>query len=201
MKLLLTSTGFTNPKVRDFFVKILNKPISEVKIIFIPTASRTEEELYYVKESKTELINIGIKSKNLFVYNLDKKLSYNKARSYDVIYTCGGNTFYLTLKMREDGFDNIIKQLVKEGKLYFGVSAGSILAGPNIDIASPYDPNDVKLKNLSGLGLTDIIVSPHYTDNDKEVVKRFKRKEKYKIVPLTDSQALFISDKETKIIE
>lgn len=201
MKLLLTSTGFTNPRIGDFFVNLLNKPLSEVKVIFIPTASRSKEELYYVEESKNELIQRGIKTSNLSIYNLDKRLSYNAVKDYDVIYVCGGNTFYLTLKIREDGFDKVIKRLVKEDKLYLGVSAGSVLAGPNIDIASPYDPNDVKLKDWTGLGLTDIIVSPHYTDNDKEVVKKFKKEEKYKVIPLTDNQALFISDKEKKIIE
>ncbi len=201
MKLLLTSTGFTNPKIGDFFVNLLNKPISKVKIIFIPTASRSKEELYYVEESKNELIQIGIKKSNLFIYNLDKRLSYNDVKNYDVIYVCGGNTFYLTLKIREDGFDKVIKKLVKEDKLYLGVSAGSVLAGPNIDAAAPFDPNDVNLKDWTGLNLTDIIVSPHANNKDKKIIEKLAREAKYKFIPITDNQALFISDKEKKIIE
>ena len=201
MKLLLTSTGFTNKKVGEFFVRLLNKPTSKVKIIFIPTASRTEEELKYVKESMEELIELEIKPENIFNYNLDKRLSYKDVQSYDVIYVCGGNTFYLTAKMRKDGFDKVIKKLVREGKIYLGVSAGSVLAGPNIDIASPFDPNDIGLKDWIGLNLTKIIVSPHYTEKEASIIKEYKQKEKFPGGPLTDSQALFVSENENRIIE
>lgn len=201
MKLLLTSTGFTNPKLGEIFISLLEKPIDKVKVIFIPTASRTEHELNYVKESKEELIQLGIKLENLLVYNLDKKLSYENVKDNDVVYICGGNTFYLTAKMREDSFDRVIKRLVKEGRLYLGVSAGSVLAGPNIDIASPFDPNDIGLKDLNGLKLTNIIVCPHYDQKEKQIIEEYKKKEKYQIIPITNTEALLVLDKETKIVE
>ena len=200
-KLLLTSTGFTNKKIGKVFINLLKKPVSDVKIIFIPTASRTKKEFYYVEESKTELIKIGIKTENLLIYNLDKKLSYSHVKDYDVIYVCGGNTFYLTAKMREDGFDKVIKRLVKEDKLYLGVSVGSVLAGPNIDIASPFDPNDIELKDWTGLNLTNIIVSPHYNKKDKSIIEKYKKEEGYKIIPLTDNQALKVIDEKEEIVE
>ena len=37
-KLLLTSAGFENPKIGEEFLKSVNKPVSEIKIIFVPTA-------------------------------------------------------------------------------------------------------------------------------------------------------------------
>lgn len=200
-KLLLTSRGFTNRKIGQYFIELLDKPVFDAKILFIPTASRTKDELHYVEESKTELIQIGIKAENLFIYNLDKKLSYPKVNDFDVIYVCGGNTFYLTAKMREDGFNKVIKKLVKDGKLYLGVSAGSVLAGPNIDIASPFDPNDIGLKDWRGLNLTNTIVSPHYTNKDKDIIEKFKLEEKFKVVPLTDNQALRIIGNKEEIIE
>lgn len=103
--------------------------------------------------------------------------------------------------MREDGFDNVIKRLVKEGTLYLGVSAGSVLAGPNIDIASPFDSNDIELKDWAGLHLTDIIVSPHYNKKDKSIIEKYKQEEKYKVIPLTDNQALRIIDEKEEIVE
>ena len=38
MKLLLTSSGITNPSIHDALVDLLGKPISESSALFIPTA-------------------------------------------------------------------------------------------------------------------------------------------------------------------
>ena len=200
-KLLLTSTGLANQNIKNHFLQIIDKPISQVKIIFVPTASRSEEELKYVNDSKKELLDLGIPENNIKTLNLDKPVSFQDVEGFDVIYVCGGNTFYLLKKVRETGFDKVIIEFTKTGKLYFGVSAGSILVCPNIDIASPFDENDVNLTDLTGLNLTDVIVSPHYCEEEKPIIDEFKKKSQYKVIPLTDNQALLIIDGETKIIE
>lgn len=200
-KLLLTSTGLANQNITNQFLQIIDKPVSQIKIIFVPTASRSEEELKYVGESKKELLDLGIPENNIKTLNLDKSVSFQEVEDFDVIYVCGGNTFYLLKKVRETGFDKVIIEFAKTDKLYFGVSAGSILVCPNIDIASPFDENDVNLTDLTGLNLTDVIVSPHYKDEEKTIIDDFKRKSQYEVVPLTDEQALLVIDGETKIVE
>ena len=200
-KLLLTSTGLANQNITNQFLQIIDKPVSQIKIIFVPTASRSEEELNYVAESKKELLDLGILENNIKTLNLDKPVSFQEVENFDVIYVCGGNTFYLLKKVRETGFDKVIIEFAKTDKLYFGVSAGSILVCPNIDIASPFDENDVNLTDLTGLNLTDVIVSPHYKDEEKIIIDDFKKKSQYKVVPLTDNQALLVLDGETKIVE
>ena len=200
-KLLLTSTGLANQNITNQFLQIIDKPVSQIKIIFIPTASRNDEELHYVQESKKELLDLGILENNIKTLNLDKPVSFQEVDGFDVIYVCGGNTFYLLKKVRETGFDKVIIEFAKTDKLYFGVSAGSILVCPNIDIASPFDENDVNLTDLTGLNLTDVIVSPHYKDEEKTIIDNFKKKSQYEIVPLTDNQALLVLDGETKIVE
>ena len=105
-KLILTSTGLQNPNICKAFLDIIGKPPSKIKILFVPTASRTKEELKYAKKSKKELEKIGIKL--IKTINLDCKLNYDEIKSYDVIYVCGGNTFYLLYKIKESGFDKII---------------------------------------------------------------------------------------------
>ncbi len=200
-KLLLTSTGLVNQNITNQFLQIINKPVSQIKIIFVPTAARTEEELKYVNESKKELLDLGILENNIKTINLDKPVLFKEIKDFDVVYVCGGNTFYLLKKVKENGFDKLIIEFVKAGKLYFGVSAGSILVCPNIDIAVPFDENDIGLTDLTGLNLTDVIVSPHYCEEEKPIIDKFSKKLQYKIVPLTDDQALLVLDGETKIVE
>ena len=205
MKLLLTSTGLTNQKIKNKFLELVNKTPSKIKIIFLPTASRSKEELKYVQASKQELIDLGIPEQNIKTISLDKKLDekieYNEIMNFDVIYVCGGNTFYLLKKVRESGFDRIITKFIDSGKLYFGVSAGSILVCPDIDIATPFDENEFGIKDLTGLNLTDVIVTPHYCEKEKLIIDKFQKKTKTKVIRITDNQALMVIDEKKEIIE
>ncbi|MBU3904626.1 MAG: Type 1 glutamine amidotransferase-like domain-containing protein [Nanoarchaeota archaeon] len=203
-KLLLTSTGFSNQKIIDEFIKMVNKWPAYVKVIFIPTASEVEEYKGYIEDDKKSLVSLGIKPENIKVLNLDHKVSYEEISDYDVIFVSGGNTFYLMQKVRESGFDEIIKQFVKNGKVYVAVSAGSVIAGPNIEIAGigpAGDKNDVGLKDLTGLKLTNIIIYPHFTEKDRKIVHDyFLKHADYTMTSLSDNQALLILNDDFRTI-
>lgn len=201
MKLLLTSTGLATAKIRTTFLRLVNKPADQIKIIFVPTAaSRTEEEKKYVDQSKQELLNLGINPKNIITISLDQPVTYSAIRAGDVIYVCGGNTFYLLDRIRKTGFEKIIRQFLSAGHLYFGVSAGSIIVGPDISIAIPYDENDVKMIDFLGLRIIDTIIHAHYVSSEREFVTNFQQKIKFQVVPINDKQAFLIIDGTKKII-
>ncbi len=109
-KLLLTSAGFENIKIGEKFLELVNKSVSEIKVLFIPTASRSKGQLFYVEKSKQELLDLDILKNNIINFNLDKELSREELGTFDAIYICGGNTFYLLHKIRESKFDEIIKK-------------------------------------------------------------------------------------------
>jgi len=204
MKLLLTSAGFENPKIGKEFLRLINKPVSEIRVLFIPTAARTDEELHYVEKSKEEILDLGIKKENICIYNLNKEINDNELEKINVIYVCGGNTFYLLYKIRENGFDKKIKEMVDKEIVYCGASAGSILVGPDIEISGKdelWDKNDVGLKDLSGLNLTNHIISPHYIEDEEKVISKYEKETGKKVTRLTDKQALLIEGNEIKIIE
>lgn len=201
MKLLLTSAGLSNQNIRNEFLKLLEKPVSETKVVLIPTAARTEEELKYVEESKEELIETGIKRENIKTLDLDHKIIYEDVEGFDAIYVCGGNTFFILHKVRENGFDKVIKKFVDEGKLYIGVSAGSMIMCPSIEIATPFDENDIGIKDFTGLKLVDVVITPHYDKKKKSIIDDYRKKLPYEIITLTDNQALVINNGEMKIVE
>jgi len=192
IKLLLTSAGFLNKEISDLFLKELGKEPSKSRI-FMVTSARTREEEYYIQESKQELIDLGFK--DIFVFNLDRKILLDEVKNYDAIYVCGGNTFYIMKRFRETGLDKIVIELVNQGKIYIGVSAGSVMAGPDIEIASwgeDGDKNDVNLKDLTGFNFTNITVFPHFEEKNKQEVEEFKKKVNYPVIELTDNQAVFV---------
>ncbi len=73
--------------------------------------------------------------------------------SHDAVYVTGGSTGYLLKRVKETGFDKILKKMVYAGKVYVGVSAGSLIAAPNI--GNPYD------KETAGLCLVNAYLSCH----------------------------------------
>lgn len=200
-KLLLTSTGFTNPKLADRFLALLGKPPADAKALFIPTASRSEEDMKYVRESGGELAQLGIPKESIVWFDYKTPTAIGDINRFDVIYVCGGNTFFLMQKLRETGLDKKIIDLVHQGKVYVGVSAGSVIAGPDISIAGPFDENDVGLTDMTGLGLTDKVTSPHYEDKEASIIEEFKDKLPYPVVPLTNSQALEETDGKSAVVE
>jgi len=191
MKLLLTSNGFENKEIGLTFKQLFDKDINLVKILFIPIASRTEEELYYIKESKNELLNLGVLSNNIFEYNPEKS-DISNFSNLDCIYICGGNTYYLLDVLKKTGFNKKIIELVNNGVIYVGVSAGTIIAGPNIEITGTADENDCGITDLTSLNLTEYIISPHFCKAEENNIKKFRKKSIYPVIGLRDNEAILI---------
>ena len=187
-KLLLTSAGFENPRIGEVFLKLLNKPASAISVLFIPTAATTEETMRYVKESKEELLSLGIRETNIRTFNMEYEISYDEIKSFDTMYVCGGYTLHLLNKVREVGFDSLIREFINNNKLYLGVSAGSIIVGPRV-------------QEVSGLNIIDIIISPHYCNENKEKVKDLEVTSGYKVVSLTDKQAILVENNAFIMVE
>lgn len=164
-KMLLTSNGLSTPKIREIFIEMLEIDIKKAKVLFIPTASRTEEEMVYVRKTYDELISAGIISDNIIDFDINKCLiDRNCYDSYDIdcFVVCGGNTYYLLSRLKECGFLSKMKESVNNSILYVGVSAGSVIVSPSIAHVSFLDENDINLVDFSALGLVDEQIVPHY---------------------------------------
>jgi len=156
---LLTSAGFEdmdgNQKINAIktFQNMLGKPFDKARVLFIPTAANDDGSKKMAKLCRLELINMGILPENIIVYDIDGSMGIDEAMEHDVIYFTGGDTSYLLDRVKKIGFDTIIKKMVYSGKVYIGVSAGSLIATPNI--GEPYD------EKTSGLCLINAYLSVH----------------------------------------
>ena len=199
-KLFLTSAGFINTKISQAFIGELYKPANKSKILIVAFAQDSKEESY-VQQSKEELKKLGFK--NIQIANMHHRIDISDRDKFDVIYVCGGNTFAILNKLRETNLDKFIKEQVNKNSIYVGVSAGSIIAGPYIEIAgwgSEGDNNEIGLKDLTGLNFTDIAVFPHFHDGLRNEIDEFRKKVNYRVIELTDDQAVFITQNQIKII-
>jgi len=141
------------------FLKMLGKPASDAKVLFIPTAATSDEARPAAGACFAELLSAGILPNNIHIHEIDGSLSLEQAMQNDVIYFTGGDTGFLLLRMKETGFDEIVKKMVYANKVYVGASAGSLIATPNI--GEPYN------KETAGLCLVNAYLSFHNPEGAK----------------------------------
>jgi dipeptidase E len=113
----------------------------------------------------------------------------------DVLYVTGGNTFMLLHHMRRSGLAELLPSRLAAGLLYAGVSAGSVVVGPDCEPVSEIDDLDAvrELESTAGLGLVDFVVLSHYgAEEDMPLFQRMSERfqDRYEIVTLTDEQAV-----------
>ena len=192
MKLLLTSSGLTNPCIAQKLIAMTGKPLQETLLLFMPTAARDAEAMRYVELTKQELFKLGFRAEFVTTWNLEPLMTEGEIARHDVVFVCGGNTFFLAKRFRESGFADLLKSPLLANKVYIGVSAGSNLAGPTIRQALPFDPNDVGLTDFSGMGLTTKATIPHAQCKPREILTRLREEIGSECVLLADGEALVV---------
>jgi peptidase E len=124
------------------FSAMLQKPFAETTVLFIPTAAMQDvtKATVITARLRNELLTMGINPDNIIIHDIDGSLTEDDAMKFDVIYLTGGNTPYLAKRVRDVGFDNIIKKMIYANKVYIGMSAGSMLLMPNFNADDIYNP-------------------------------------------------------------
>lgn len=178
MKLYLTSYRVPAP---DELFKLIDKKPEKVKLAIIPNAKD-----YYSERARDFKINQTIDSfesigiKNYQVVDLRDETRphlLNKLSKFDIIWCVGGNTFCLIEAIKNSGFDKVMKQLINDGVVYGGESAGAIVAGTTLRGVEFADEPEFANKVIwEGVGLIDRIIVPHvgsqnYGNGVNELIK------------------------------
>lgn len=195
--ILLTSSGFNG--TAEEILKILLKPIGEIKLSHITTASKVQEDTSYVARQLKVMEDVGFTLENIQELDIEGKTEEELREllsGQDIIFVQGGNTFYLLKAIRESGFDKVVEDLIGQGVIYIGVSAGSYVACPTIEVANwkGLDENVVELKDLTAMNLVPFNVFVHYQPSLQNLVKEKVGSLKEPLRILSDNQALLIRD-------
>ena len=200
MKLILSSDGLSGRKLKEAFLKMLTKRPKDISVLIIAGILK-KRHLKYISKVKRQLVSMGISS--IKIADISKNIHAKNFSSFDIIFFMGGNTFYLLNRTRKTGFVPFIKKHIKQGKIYLGVSAGSIIVHKTIEIAGwgvSADPNLIGLQDLRGIGVTNIAIFPHYKRKNKKELNSFKRNSSYTIKEIRDGEAVLIEANKIKII-
>ena len=181
-------------------IKIINHEghdFAGKKAVFIPTAVDPYDNKDFVEADKIALEKYGLDIVEMDVKNRSEEEVRKVVGGADIVLVAGGDTFYLMEKLKESRADKVIKEFVKNGGVYIGSSAGSIICCPTIEGAKEFDNPSLapKLNNFDGMGIFKDVIIPH-THKEKyfERVKRATEKlesKGYKVYPLTDDDVLF----------
>ncbi len=187
----------------------LDKPASQYKTVFIPTAAEADiGDKQWVKTNRQGLVDAGF---NLFDYTLTNKTPKQieaDLKDVDIFHLNGGNMFFLLLQARKSGFDKFIQKQMNQGKIYIGSSAGSIIAAPDINVTRVFKTRSFKnkLKNFKALNLVNFVIFPHWGGDDFKDEYLSKRisyayQENSSIILLSDYQYVQVEGDRYKIVD
>jgi len=196
--IILTSAGFKIPVIADEIVKRLHKPPQELKLAHIVTAANVATDTAFLDIDKKALADLGFQVADFTLEDQDEKSLYRSLKNYDIIYIQGGNPFYLLKHIRQSGFTKVLNKLLDEGKWYIGISAGSYVCCPTIEMATWKREVDetygLKLNNLKAMNLVPFLLTVHYNrEKYREKLAKHIPKTNYPVKILTDDQAFIIN--------
>lgn len=195
MRALLTSCGLFNDEIDSHFEELLGHR-RDLRFAYLPTAGWPIESSASFKHLEKLRGLCGF----LDIFEpcmLTQQQWLARLESADVIFMGGGDAGYLVNQLHKSGVARALPALLKE-RLYVGISAGSVAAGP--DIGWLYDtyertpgPDDVTL----GFGVADVVVLPHLSAERSAEFAAFERVAKslaYPAFSLSDDTAVKVVD-------
>lgn len=211
MKLLLTSSGLTNESISKALFDLVGKKPEDTSVVFIPTASNVEkgdkgwliDDLKNLQKQNFKQIEIAD------ISAVPKEVWLPKFEEAGVLFFEGGNTYHLMREMNRVGLTELLPELLKT-KVYVGVSAGSMVACPDLQLKTSqivYDEDLDETENMKALNLVNFYVTPHLNSpyftkirKDNEKIKEALEGVLNKVLILDDNSAVKVVDGEHEII-
>ncbi|HEY5220628.1 MAG TPA: Type 1 glutamine amidotransferase-like domain-containing protein [Candidatus Paceibacterota bacterium] len=207
MKLLLTSGGITNKNIAKSLRKLLGKPFNRSTLVFIPTAANfSSHDKQWLIRDLSNCAKLGFKKINIL--NIDampqEKIWLPRLKEADVILIGGGNTFYLMKWLKKSGVAKALPGLLKK-RIYVGISAGSIVTGPNLTSLKLFYGKDEVGQSNESLRMVDFHFRSHFNSPDfprarTKYLTKIAKQLKEPLYALDDNSALQIIDGNIKVI-
>lgn len=176
MRLLLTSAGIKNERIRDALVELLGKPIAESTALCIPTAGygypqgdRPGNAWRFISGREPRCPMCELEWKSLGVLELTALPSIGAerwvpwVRGADVLLVNGGDAMYLCHWMRQSGLAGLLPTL--ERTVWVGLSAGSMVMTPRVGEDFVESKPSITGDDIT-LGVVDFSIFPHLDHPD-----------------------------------
>jgi len=211
MTIFLSSNGSF---VLDEGLKILSKPLNEIKLGWVTTASKGVDDRTYLKRHMKMMDETAVQYEEIDLAGKSQEQVRELLNDKEAVFVEGGNTFFLLKSIRESGFEIVLKEFLNKGLVYFGASAGAYVACPTIETsrwkASAEDiKEDYGMTDLTAMNLVPFLLKVHYKPEQRDFLKEKIKETAFEVKVLADNQALLVKNgsvtfvgegKETKLI-
>jgi dipeptidase E len=213
MNFLLTSGGFHNVSLREALVGLLGKPISEASALCVPTALHSTPggggAVWRAVSASYPSAMCGLGWKSLGVLELTALPSLKEdhwvpsVREADALLFEGGDSFYLCDWVRRSGLWDLLPSL-RPDLVWVGLSAGSMVAGPNIIAPEPGE-SIPPAGSGKGLGLVDFAILPHldherFPENSMGELEKLAARMPVTTYLLDDQSAVKVSESGVEVV-
>ena len=218
MKLLLTSSGISNPSIDHALVGLLGKPIAESSALIIPTAIYPFPDgaagawRAICGQAPSPLCEVGWKSLGVLeltaLPSIQQESWVPVVRETDALLVWGGDVLYLCYWMRQSGLADLLPSLTES--VYVGVSAGSIVMTPyncDAEFNLQYVPagSDQAREGYSALGLVDFALRVHldregFEDSSMANVEKWASEIPVPTYAIDDQTAITVVDGAVEVV-
>jgi dipeptidase E len=191
MKILLSSDGKAAIKGMQDIVPYTKG----LKVLWVITAAKGKSNISYLDWDLQFLLEAGCEPT---IYDISGKTEDQILRdiqNIDLIFVEGGNVFYLLSEVKRSGFDKILTDWIKT-KPYVGVSAGSYIMQPSIEIATWYHPKEEWefLNNFNAINAIECYFLVHSQKKDTSKITERAKQEGKEVVLVNDGEALLVEN-------
>lgn len=189
MKRIILFSAPTEANIEKVASLLFPKDIKDKVFAFMPSDGIANCKQKYIDQWKdlAQKFNANFVVIDNLTNNPEKEIK--KLENSNILVISGGNTFKLLDNLRKSGLDKAVCAFVsKDSFVLGGYSAGALILTPSIEICNlpNYDENVIGITDLTGLGIIDFEVFPHYNQEYEEAVQDYSKKTKLQVKTITD---------------
>jgi dipeptidase E len=179
------------------------------KVLFCSNPADPFKTKYWVKKDYKAFVDYGFDVTSIDLRTIDANDLREKLNRYQIFFISGGSAVYIIDLLHKKKMDSVIVDAIRDGLLYTGTSAGSMIMAPDISLcADDEDEQEAKqvgkVKNLKGLGLIPFYLMCHcqekyYVPSTKRAINRLP-KNKLPILFLNDGMAVWVHNSHMEIV-
>lgn len=169
-------------------------PKDQMKIGYVTTAEKGGNWKEFFENVRAKMLEAGYKFEGFDIEGKTKEEIKNFFKDKNVVHLEGGSTFYLLRAIRETGFTSILEELIEEGRVFVGTSAGAYVMCPTIEVSDWNEQDRFGITDFTGLNYVPFLLKVHYKDEQEELVREKMKSLKYPLRILRDGQGILVED-------
>ncbi len=122
-------------------------------------------------------------------------------QEHDTVEMSGGDPFYLRESIRKANAEPVLKQIAAK-KILIGISAGAVVQQKNMSLIARFTAETGRKPRgeLSGIGIVDHEIMPHYRQfceryfHVEERIRKYELETGHKVIRLSDGEDIILND-------